>query len=31
MNDRNYQVIKKILSEINIIEELIQGFDMESF
>lgn len=31
MNDRDYQVIKKILSEINIIEELIQGFDMESF
>ena len=31
MNDRNHQVIKKILSEINIIEELIQGFDMESF
>lgn len=31
MNNRNYQIIKKILSEIEILEELIEGFDIEKF
>ena len=31
MNNRDYHIIKKILSEIEIIEELIEGFDIEKF
>jgi len=31
MNNRDYQIIKKILSEIEIIEELIEGFGIEKF
>ncbi len=31
MNNRDYQIIKKILSEIDIIEQLIEGFNMEQF
>lgn len=31
MNNRNDQIIKKILQEINIIEDLIAGYDLEKF
>jgi len=31
MNNRDKQVIKKILSEIEVIEQLINGFDVNSF
>ena len=31
MNSRDYQVIRKILSEISLIEQLIIGFDLEKF
>ena len=31
MNNRDYQIIKKILLEIDIIDELIKGFDLDRF
>ncbi|MDD2480737.1 MAG: DUF86 domain-containing protein [Lutispora sp.] len=31
MNNRDYQIIKKILQEICVIEDMIQGFAMEMF
>lgn len=31
MNNRDKQVIKKILSEIEVIEQLITGFDVSDF
>jgi uncharacterized protein with HEPN domain len=31
MNNRDFKIIKKILSEIGIIEEIIKGFDLEKF
>jgi uncharacterized protein with HEPN domain len=31
MNNRDIQIVKKILSEIDIIEDLIEGFDYEKF
>lgn len=31
MNNRDAQIIKKILLEIDIIEELVNGFDSEKF
>ena len=31
MNTRDYQIINKILQEINVLEDLIKGFDLEKF
>lgn len=31
MDNRDVQIIKKIVLEINVIEELIQGYDVDSF
>jgi uncharacterized protein with HEPN domain len=31
MNNRDYQIIKKILSEIDVIEDLIKGLNLDSF
>ncbi len=31
MNTRDYQIINKILQEINVLEDLIEGFDLEKF
>lgn len=31
MNNRDYQIVKKILQEICVIEDMINGFDMEMF
>lgn len=31
MNNRDFQIISKILKEIEIIEDLIMGFDLEKF
>ena len=31
MNNRDFQIIKKILSEIVVIEEIVEGFDLEGF
>ncbi len=31
MNNRDYQIISKILQEINIIENLVIGYDLEKF
>jgi hypothetical protein len=31
MNNRDQQIIKKVLSEIYVIEDLIKGFNLEAF
>lgn len=31
MSNRNFQIIKKIFSEIIVIEEIIAGYDLEKF
>lgn len=31
MNNRDFQIIKKILSEIVVIEEIIEGYNLEKF
>ena len=31
MNNRNFQIIKKILSEIGVIEEIVEGYNLERF
>ncbi|MEW9123092.1 MAG: HepT-like ribonuclease domain-containing protein [Thermotaleaceae bacterium] len=31
MNNRDYQIIKKMLQEINVIEDLVEGYDLEKF
>jgi len=31
MNNRDFQIIKKILSEIVVIEDIVEGFDLEGF
>lgn len=31
MNNRDFQILQKMLSEIGVVEELIEGFDLEKF
>ena len=31
MNNRDYQIIKKMLQEIKVIEDLVEGYDLERF
>lgn len=31
MNTRDYQIINKLLQEVDVIEDLIEGFDLEKF
>lgn len=31
MNNRDYQIVEKIISEVNVIESLIEGLELERF